>query len=433
MITSLDIHNYAIIDQLHLDFSDGLTIITGETGAGKSILLGALGLIMGERADRKMFYRKDKKCIIEGVFQVKPYQLQHFFDEHELDYEDEVIIRREITVAGKSRAFVNDTPVTLDILRKLTGALIDLHRQFDTQDINDVSFQLRMIDALAGNKDLVKQYAQDYKSYLAKKRELAKLINQNSQAAKELDFLNFQINELAQAELIPDEDTQLETAMKKMDNAASIQATLAKVVNTLNGETQSVQATLRDLASDLARITRFDPKIQEQADILDGLILDFEAVAENLETTLSDTEYSPEEATETRARLDLIYRLQKKHQALNVDGLIEILNNLSDQAKAYTDLEDSIIALQKETEKDRAQLIKKATTLSNKRKKVIPGFEKTVSKGLHELSMPHAVLNIDLQTKEELGPTGLDEVNFLFSANKGGELQPVQGVASGGE
>jgi len=433
MITSLDIHNYAIIEQLQLDFSDGLTIITGETGAGKSILLGALGLIMGERADRKMFYRKDKKCIIEGTFQVKPYQLQPFFSDYELDYDDEVIIRREITVSGKSRAFVNDTPVTLDILRKLTGALIDLHRQFDTQDINDVSFQLRMIDALSGNKDIVKKYTQDYKSYIAKKRELSKLIAQNSQAAKELDFLNFQINELAQAELIPNEDTKLEAAMKKMDNSESIQATLGKIVSTLNGEEKSVQSTLQNIASDISKIAKFEPKIQEQAGILDGLILDFEAVADNLEDALSDTEFSPEEALETRARLDLIYRLQKKHQALNVDGLIDIFNNLSIQAKAFNDLGDSIAALQSETEKLKQQLIKKATTLSNKRKKVAPGFEKTVSKGLQELSMPHAILKIDFQPKEELGMTGLDDVSFLFSANKGGELLPVQGVASGGE
>ena len=433
MITSLDIHNYAIIEQLKLDFSKGLTIITGETGAGKSILLGALGLIMGERSDRKMFYRKDKKCIIEGTFQVKPYQLQPFFDEHELDYDDEVIIRREITVAGKSRAFVNDTPVTLDILRKLTGALIDLHRQFDTQDINDVSFQLRMIDALAGNKEQVKKYTQDYKSYIAKKRELANLITQNSQAAKELDFLNFQINELAQAELILDEDTKLEAAMKKMDNAESIQATLGKVVSTLSGEDKSVQATLRNIATDLAKIAKFEPKIQEQASILDGLILDFEAVADNLEETLSETEVSPEEAIETRARLDLIYRLQKKHQALNVDGLIDIFKDLSSQAKTFTDLGDKIATLQTETDKLKEQLTKKATALSNKRKKVAPGFEKTVSKGLQDLSMPHALLKIDFKTKEDLGATGIDDVSFLFSANKGGELLPVQGVASGGE
>jgi len=433
MITSLAIHNYAIIDELQLDFSDGLTIITGETGAGKSILLGALGLIMGERADRKMFYRKDKKCIIEGTFQVKPYQLQPFFDEHELDYDDEVIIRREITVAGKSRAFVNDTPVTLDILRKLTGALIDLHRQFDTQDINDVSFQLRMIDALAGNKEQIKKYTQDYKTYISKKRELAQLIAQNNQAAKELDFLNFQINELAQAQLVPDEDTKLEAAMKKMDNSESIQATLGKIVNTLNGEDNSVQAVLQNIAADLAKIAKFDPKIQEQATILDGLILDFEAVADNLAEVLSDTEFSPEEAAETRARLDLIYRLQKKHQALNVDGLIDIFNDLSGQAKAFNDLGDTINALQEETKKLKDQLIKKANILSDKRKKVAPGFEKTVSKGLQELSMPHAILKIDFQTKEELGPTGIDDISFLFSANKGGELLPVQGVASGGE
>jgi len=221
--------------------------------------------------------------------------------------------------------------------------------------------------------------------------------------------------------------------MKKMDNSESIQATLGKIVNTLSGENQSVQATLRNIASDLAKIATFDPKIKEQAIILDGLILDFEAVADNLEETLSETEFSPEEATETRARLDLIYRLQKKHQALNVDGLIAIFNDLSTQAKAFTDLGDKITTLQNETEKLKEQLTKKAKTLSNKRKKVAPGFEKTVSERLQDLSMPHAILKIDFQTKEELGATGIDDISFLFSANKGGELLPVQGVASGGE
>ncbi len=433
MITSLHIHNYAIIEHLELDFSKGLTIITGETGAGKSILLGALGLIMGERADRKMFYRKDKKCIIEGTFDVQAYQLQPFFEAHELDYDKEVIIRREITVAGKSRAFVNDTPVTLDILRKLTGALIDLHRQFDTQDINDVSFQLRMVDALAGNKEAVKSYSKDYKTYIAKQKELADLIQKNSLAAKELDFLNFQINELNQAQLIPNEDSQLEAAMKRMDNAESIQATLSTVVNTLQADDHSVQSILRNLAGDLNKIAKFDPRIQEQATILDGLILDFEAVAENLQDILSETEFSPEEAVQTRSRLDLIYRLQKKHQALDVAGLLEILDDLSGRAKAFTDLGENIAQLEQETQKLKSGLLKKAQTLSKKRKKVAPNFEKTISDRLRDLSMPNAILKIDFQDKKEPGPTGIDEIQFLFTANKGGDLLPVQGIASGGE
>lgn len=433
MISSLYIRNYAIIDKIQLDFSDGLTIITGETGAGKSILLGALGLIMGERADRRMFYRKEEKCIIEGTFNIKPYNLDFFFKEHELDYDDETIIRREISVSGKSRAFVNDTPVNLEILRKLTGALIDLHRQFDTQDINDVSFQLRMVDALAGNNDQVKDYRQDYLAFIAKKSKLAKLISKNKLATQELDFLNFQINEFQQIELIAGEDTILEASMKQMENSELIQGTLGNIVDSLQENDISAIGILQNIAIELNRIKSFNPTLQEQALQIDGIVLDLEAISETMKAILSDSEFSQEEATLTRQRLDAIYRLQKKHQAMNVAGLLEIFDTMQTKAKGFLDLGDHIAQLEEETQKLQKDLLKKASLLSQKRAKVIPEFEKTIAKGLHSLSMPNASIKIDIQKRVIVGPTGIDDIQFLFSANKGGELLPVQGIASGGE
>ena len=433
MITSLYIRNYAIIDKINLEFSKGLTIITGETGAGKSILLGALGLIMGERADRKMFYRKEEKCIIEGTFHVKAYNIQLFFEENELDYSDEITIRREITIAGKSRAFVNDTPVKLDILRKLTGALIDLHRQFDTQDINDVSFQLRMVDALAGNKTFVKEYAQDFKIFAQKKRLLAKLKEQNNVAAKELDFLNYQINEFEQAQLVENEDEALELSMKKMENAGTIQQTLRSVTQALNTTDTNAISILKDIAGDLNNISKYDPNLQKQTMALDSLLLDLEAISDNLEEIQRDNDFDPTEAVETRSRLDIIYRLQKKHQAISVSGLIDVYNSLKKEAQTFTDLEDTIIELEQATQKLKSSLLEKAKSLSKKRKKVLPNFEKTISNGLHDLSMPNAILKIDMQTLAEPNATGIDNISFLFSANKGGDLLPVEGIASGGE
>ena len=249
MIQRLLIKNYAIIDKLEIDFSDKLTIITGETGAGKSILLGALGLIMGRRADTKVLYNRESKCVVEGYFDVSRYDLKSFFKEHDIDYAREVIIRRELTPSGKSRAFINDTPVKLPELKRLSDALIDLHQQFDTLDIHQVSFQLRMIDALADNRRILEKYSKHYNNYQAARRKLDKLVEQNARALQEVDFFQFQLDELLEAALEAYEQEQLETEQKTLANAEDIKRILSQASHQLNENEHSILNQLNDINS----------------------------------------------------------------------------------------------------------------------------------------------------------------------------------------
>jgi len=263
MIRSLHIKNYAIIEELEINFSDGLTIITGETGAGKSILLGALNLIMGGRADLKALYNEGQKCVIEGIFDVSHYNIQPFFDENDVDYETECVVRREITPSGKSRAFVNDTPVNLKFLNELSGSLIDLHQQFDTLDIHKVGFQLRLVDALADNKSLLEKYQKEYRNYTNNKRQLTQLLDESAQATKEMDFLNFQLNELNEADLDANEQTGLEKELNSLTNAEDIKRVLSAANHAISESEQALVGQLQTLVQSLASIQSFDPAVAD--------------------------------------------------------------------------------------------------------------------------------------------------------------------------
>ncbi len=433
MIKSLHIRNYAIIESLEINFSEGLTIITGETGAGKSILLGALGLIMGNRADTKSLYNEAEKCVVEARFDVRSYQLQAFFTDNDIEYDEETIIRREIAPSGKSRAFINDSPVNLNVLQQLSSALIDLHQQFDTLDIHNVSFQLRMIDALADNKRLAAGYEEEYRQYIADKRRLDNLIHRNEASAKEVEFLQFQLEEFNKAELVDGEQERLEQELSVLANAEEIKRTMNAAFQYLSESEQSLVSQMEELGIMLHQIGKYDGKLAALSEKYDGLTEELKDIAGEFETIAEQTEYDPERITEIQARLDLIYRLENKHRVGTVKELLDIQANLQAQLGEFGDLSTEIETLRKRIAEQETHLYQVANMLSERRHLVVPDFEDKVKAMLSQLSMEHAVLKVDCKKNDTLGPTGLDELNFLFTANKGGRLQMIKDVASGGE
>ena len=433
MIQRLHIKNYAIIEELDIDFSEKLTVITGETGAGKSILLGALGLIMGKRGDTKVLYHKDAKCIVEGTFAVAKYKIQDFFEKNDIDYDDEVVIRREFTPSGKSRAFINDTPANLKLLQELTGVLIDLHQQFDTLDIHNVSFQLRMLDALAGNEKMLNGYQKLHRAYQANKRELKKLIEYNDTAAREMDFLNFQMQEFNDAALMPGEQKEMEVEINRLTNAEGIKKTLSAAFQNLSESENSILSQMETLSIELNQVRKIHPKLTTSIERYESILLELNDLAKEFEDIADDTEYDELRIKETQERLDLIYKLQQKHRVKTLDELLTIHEELSIKLTGFNDLTSGIDKLEKQLVKEEKELHKIADDLSKRRKKVVSGFEKKIHALLGQLSMEHAKIKIEVKPLEDLTPTGTDLVNFLFAPNKGSEFLPIKDVASGGE
>ena len=433
MIHRLLIKNYAIIEELEMNFSDKLTIITGETGAGKSILLGALGLIMGNRADTKVLYNQHEKCVIEGYFDISKYDLKEFFDQHEIDYERESVVRRELTPSGKTRTFINDTPVNLPVLRQFTGALVDLHEQFDTLDIHEVSFQLRMIDALADNKAMLKRYEGLFKKYRSDKKLLAEMIAKTESAARETEFINFQLAEFNKAELVGGEQEVIEAELGKLTNAEVIKRSLSGAFRALNDSERAVVSQLQEIAQVVGSVKKYNPEIGKLHERHEGLIYELQEVADEYERIAEDTEFDGERITEIQSRLDTIYRLQKKHSVGTVDDLLAIQADLHGQLSALGDLSNDIVALEQAIGEQGIALHQIAGELHERRLKVIPQFENQVQELLRQLSMENARLEVRLTELGELGQTGKDDLQFLFAANKGSRMQAIKDVASGGE
>jgi DNA repair protein RecN (Recombination protein N) len=433
MIKRLHIRNYAIIELLDIDFAKGLTIITGETGAGKSILLGALGLIMGDRADTKSLYNQEEKCVIEGVFDLNGHDLNEFFSEHDLDYETEVVVRRELTPSGKSRAFVNDSPVTLKVLQDLSAELIDLHQQFDTLDIHNLSFQLRMIDALAGNKERLIQYRKLYKDYSEKQRRLEELLRRNEQSTKEMEFIQFQLEEFNKAELSAGEQESLEEELTRLTHAEDIKRTLSFAFDALTENEQSIVGQMHSLGNALVSIGKYAPKLGEYSDRFANMIFELREMSNEFEKIADQTDHDPERILEAQQRLDLIYRLQKKHIVATVEDLLNIQSNLEQQLAGFADLGNEIGELRHKITEQETHLFQMADDLADRRQAVIPTYEDKIVEMLGQLAMPYAQLKIETRKLDALGPTGLDEVQFMFAANRGSRLQQIKDVASGGE
>lgn len=433
MLKRLHIRNYALIDELEIHFSERLTIITGETGAGKSILLGALGLIMGERADTKVFYNDAEKCVVEAYFDVSGYDLRDFFAQNDLDYDDEVVIRRELSPAGKSRAFVNDGLANNQILQRLTENLVDLHQQFDTLDIHHVNFQLRMIDALADNGGLLKTYEQGYRQYAADKKELSALIERSQNGAKEMAFLRFQLDELRAAELIEGEQETLEGELAQLSNAEEIKRSYGSAYSHLADHDMNLVGQLQELARSLSHTRKISPQLSAISERMDGLIADLQDIAKDCERIAEGTEHDPQQIAETTERLNVLYKLQKKHGVSGVSELLDIQSNLDNQTAGYSNMDAEIARLETAIAAQEKTLRTQAEILSARRRAVPASFESRVQEMLTQLSMPHARLRVDIQELPQLGATGLDEVQFLFSSNMGARFLPIKDVASGGE
>lgn len=433
MIKSLKIQNYALIEDLTIEFSTGLTVITGETGGGKSILLGALGLVLGDRADTKALYDESRKCFVEAVFDIRKYDLQPFFKEEELDYEEELFIRREISPSGKSRAFVNDTPVTLRILDRLSGALIDMHQQFDSLDIHQVSFQLRMIDALAENRPYLEEYRKLYGRYQREKSKLNELEEKNRNSARELEFVNFQLDELEAAQLQEGEQDELEEELSRLSNAEEIKRTLASVYHHLIEDEQSVSSQLDEVGISLGQVAKYDSRLAELDERFDRIKIELEELGKDFEDLGEEIEYDPERIMEVQQRLDQLNRLLNKHQLRSDAELLELKANLEQQKEEFSDLSAEIELLRSSVARNENWLREMALELRQRRQAVTERFENEVKTMLDQLAMEHARLQVEIEPREELGPSGLDVVNFLFAANKGSRLQAIKDVASGGE
>lgn len=433
MIQSLHIRNYAIIESLEINFSDGLTIITGETGAGKSILLGALGLIMGDRADTKSLYNETQKCVIEGNFNIRPYNLSTFFEAYDLDYDEDLIVRREIAPSGKSRAFINDTPVNLKILQDLSSSLIDLHQQFDTLDIHKVSFQLRMLDALAGNKEALEAYQTLYRKYHQNKKRLAALVETTQSASKEMDYNQFLLDELHQAELIAGEQQELDEEHARLANAEEIKQSLGGVFQQLVESEHAILGQMQELQTNLLKLGKVDRQVdgiqQQFSELMGGL----EELANECEKIAENTEYDQERIVALDERLSILDNLQKKHQVGTVEELLAIQAELEEKVNAYSNSDAEIQKLEQEIEQQEEKLRRQAEKLRKSRAGVIPSFEKKVHEMLSQLAMPAAKMQVVMDPAAQLNSTGFDEVYFLFAANKGSRMQQIKDVASGGE
>ncbi len=435
MLHRLTVHNYVLIDELDIDFSKGLTIVTGETGAGKSILLGALALILGERADSGVLLNKQKKCIIEGVFDISNYNLNSFFESNELDFADETVLRREINAEGKSRAFINDTPVNLSQLKQLGASLVDIHSQHETLTLSNSTFQLGVVDAFAKHENLLTKYHTLYVSYSNLKKELDDLKEKEKQSKLDLDYLQFQFNELDEAKLEANEQQKLETELSLLTHAEEIQTTLAAATTALTEGEINLVDQLASVLNLISHLTKYDVKLEYLSQRLKSSVVEIKDIADEIALAEQKLELNPQRAEIINERLNVIYRLQQKHHVNSVEELIALQNEIEIKLQGIGSLEDKIVQLEKELSNIILQLRKTAETISANRTKAIPKIESSIKEMLTNLAMPNAVLKIqqDIADKENFGTNGIDKIIFLFSANKGVTYKELNKVASGGE
>ena len=433
MLKNLEISNYAIIDKINIDFSDKLTIITGETGAGKSILMGALSLILGKRADLKSLFDESRKCFIEGVFDIKDYDLQKWFDQHEFDYQDELIIRREISASGKSRAFLNDGLVTLNILKDLSIYLLDIFAQFDNLELQHQDEQFKILDTLADQLDSLKIYQSNFEALNKEKRRLDKLKVQLSEQLKEQDYLKFQSEEIETLDLKEGEYNTLEEKQKLLTQSADIQNACSTALALLKNSESSVQDQLSQALSEFRGIRSDLPKIVEFIERLESSLLELEDLTNEVEQFDEADLAGGDRLEDIESRLSSIYSLLRKHQLQDGDQLLSLQNNLVQQLSSTRELEDEINGLENNIKTQEERLDKEATKLSKKRNSVQKKIEKDVGVLLDQLAMSDAKLVVELKSTDTLNRMGKDKLEFLFTANLGAKPQPIRQVASGGE
>jgi DNA repair protein RecN (Recombination protein N) len=443
MLQKLSISNYALIDDLEISFGPGLNILTGETGAGKSIILGALSLILGQRIESKYFFNQQKKCVIEGTFKIADFHLKTFFEDNDLDHEDETVLRREISADGKSRAFVNDTPVNLASLKLLGERLIDIHSQHATMEINDPEFQLLVVDSVAGHYALLNEYQTKFRSYKKNTGKLTQLIDESDKAKADLDYYQFQFDELEKASLDTDEQEKLEQELAVLTNAEEIKRNLLGATYLMQDSEAAALTQLREALQQLSAIEKFNPQIEELHVRLNSAIIELKDIAAETEGIEQHTHTNEARAEEINTRLTIIYTLQKKHRVNTNAELLQLQDELSGKIQQAVFGDEAIEKLQQQLALDKKELENLAGQLSTNRAKAIPQIETQVLQTLAEMGMSNSALKIEQVVRksespevgktEVLGKTGVDDIKFLFSANKGHALAEMSKVASGGE
>lgn len=434
MLKSLSIENYALIDSLNIEFAPGFSVITGETGAGKSIILGALSLILGQRADARQIKQGENKCLVEGVFDVSKYDLKSLFDEHDWVYEGETcILRREIWANGKSRAFLNDSPVYLNDLKALGDRLIDIHSQHQNLALNDRQFQLLVVDALADTRLLRSEYVSAFHSFRSAAKVLADLKEASRKNKEEEDYLRFQYTALSEAALREGEQEELEAELEALTHSEEIKSGLFAVTNLLSGEDQNVEAMLKSALESVRNVQSVFPKADEIVQRLESAYLDLKDLRSETERLFDEIEFNPDRQQLVEDRLGVIYDLQKKHSVATVRQLIELRDNIGSKLQNIDSMEEKISSAENILSEKREQLSDLARRLSEKRLAAISDIEKELTSRLSYLGMPNARFECRITPKQQPDETGMDDVQFLFSANKNTDLLPVSQIASGGE
>lgn len=434
MLKKLHIRNYAIIDKLEIKFSENLNIITGETGAGKSILLGAMGLILGERAKPNVLRDTNKKCVVEGWFNISSYKVEDFFALHDLDYDANAIIRREIMPSGKSRAFINDTPVSLSILKQLTEKLVNLLAQHQTLYLNDKQFQLEIVDSLSEQIEAVTKYRNDFKIYQQNCAKLSDLETNATNEAAELDYLNFQLEELEKLKLKDaNEQDNIETELQQLNNVDTIKMALTEGTLLLTDGENTILEQLISIQKKLVRISNFHNDYKQLEDRVESTIFELQDIATELSFKNETIENDPARLNQLQARLDLIIRLQSKHKVDSIDGLLAIITQLQSKKNQIQNADNAIDDLKKKIKKQADELTKAAEILSKKRQTIIPKIEQKTDALLTSVGMENAKLKVYLSKEKALSINGFDQIEWQFSANKGMPFVGLKKVASGGE
>jgi DNA repair protein RecN (Recombination protein N) len=434
MLQHLHIQNYALIENLTVDFSRGFSVITGETGAGKSILLGALGFVLGDRSDSGVLFDKDKKCIVEATFSFDDDRMKDLFEKNDLDYDaNECILRRELSPQKKSRAFVNDTPVALQVMKEIGNQLVDIHSQHDSLLLTDADFQLHLLDEIAQDQSLLTEYKKEYLLFNQLLRRLEDLKTMAEKNIGENDYLKFQLNELQEAQLKEGEYAEMEQNLNLMENAEEIKTLLFSANGLLENSETAILPQLNELTSALHRLGQLIPSTNELQQRIENTLVELKDIAYDLDRLEGDTQFDEEKMQELQDRMDLLNRLMMKHHVKDAEELIQLRDTLASKVNAFENIDKEIEQAEKALNGQTKLLNKLAQQLHTLREKAAKGFSTNVTELTQQLAMPHAQFQIAVENNREFGPSGMDRVRFLFSANKGVEVADIDRVASGGE
>ena len=433
MLKQLHISNYALIDELNVSFESGFNVITGETGAGKSILLGALGFALGDRADTNVLFDKDKKCVVEAEFELDGENLRPFFEANDLDFESECIFRRELNPQKKSRAFINDTPVALQTMKEMGSQLVDIHSQHDSLLLTDADFQLRLLDDIAQNGEVLAAYQTEYANYNALKRKLFELKETATKNTAENDYLKFQLDELDKAQLKEDEYADIEQTLGVMENSEEIKTLLVTANGLLDNSENAILGQLNELSSTLSRLQHLLPDTESLYERIDNLKVELKDIAYDLRRKEDNTQFDEEQLQNLQERYDLLSRLMMKHHLNDFEELITLRDGLKEKVNAFENIDEAIAKAEKELKENEKQLSSLAKALHDKRCQAAIAFSEKVTALVQQLAMPFAQFQVSVESQANFGSKGCDEIRFLFSANKGIAVDDLRRVASGGE